>query len=57
MDSNSITKADVAEFEKMTGMDVGQMAKMLDAAKGRLPPDMRDTVDLLRRLAKIKKDS
>ena len=77
MDANAITKSDVLEFEKITGSDVGQMLKMLDATKGYvctvcvcmnvlshtymltnrrgLPPEMKDTIELIRKLAEIKK--
>ena len=34
MDANAITKSDILDFEKITGSDVGQMLKMLDATKG-----------------------
>eukprot|EP01035_Chromulina_nebulosa_P025680 gene25680-33531_t len=50
MDANAITKADVLDFEKMTGSEVGQMLKM----RG-LPPEMKDTIELLRKLVQIKK--
>ena len=51
----SLTKEDVLEFEKISGVEVGQMVKMLDSAQGRgLSAEMKDTIEVMRELSRIK---
>ncbi len=56
----SMTKADVAEFEKAMGMDIKEMVKMMDngqldkAKLKQLGPEMEEFLDIFRQLAKIK---
>jgi hypothetical protein len=56
----SMTKADVAEFEKAMGMDIKEMVKMMDngqldkAKLKQLEPEMEEFLDIFRQLAKIK---
>jgi hypothetical protein len=41
----------VLEFEKLSGVEVGQMVKMLDSAQGRgLSAEMKDTIEVMREL-------
>ena len=60
LDSGDMTRQDVLEFEKMIGMDVSAMVKMMDSNQidkrklRELSPDMVDMVDLFKKLAALK---
>ena len=56
----SITKKDVEELEKIMGMDVSSLAKMIDngqvdkAKLRQMGPEFEEMLDLFKQLAKIK---
>ena len=61
IEEGTITKQDIEEFEKMIGMDVKQMAKMIDSGKidkralQSLGPDFVGMLDIFKKLAALKK--
>ena len=60
LDTGAVTKQDVAELEKMMGIDVKQLVKMMGSGQvdknklKELGSDVTDLLDVFTKLAKIK---